>query len=116
MISLTYLTIYVDPETLNDCREWYTAHLALNVVWESEQFVMFQGDQGAQLGLHAGKPLSQADQVQIHFEVDDVDERYTALQEKGLDIVQSPRDTPWGYRVIVLKDPAGHTVELYHKL
>ncbi len=115
-ITFSYLSLYVNEGDISSCRKWYTNHLQLNVTWESDAFVMLQGEGGAQLGFHTGEPLHKPDQVQIHFKVDDVDAMCQKLEESGVDIVQHPVDTPWGYRVAVLIDPAGHCVELYHQL
>lgn len=115
-ITFSYLTLYVDEGDLTSCRRWYTDHLHLKVTWESDAFVMLQGEGGAQLGLHSGEPLQKPDHVQIHFKVADVDTMCLKLEESGIDIVRQPMDTPWGYRVAVLNDPAGHCVELYHQL
>lgn len=116
MTSLTYITLFLDKDDLVACRDWYTNNLDLKVVWESEDFLMLQGEKGAQLGLHTGHALDRPDQVQLHFTVENVDRTCSALEKKGVEILGSPRNTPWGYRVAVLQDPAGHTVELYHKL
>lgn len=115
-ITFSYLTLYVDKDDLSRCRTWYTTHLHLEVSWESDAFVLLQGEGGAQLGLHRGVPLHKPDQVQIHFKVDDVDTMCQELEDSGVDIVQHPVNSAWGYRVAVLNDPAGHCVELYQQL
>jgi len=115
-ISFSYLTLYVGKDDLSRCRTWYTDHLNLKVTWESDAFVMLRGKGGAQLGLHSGDPLHKPDQVQIHFKVDEVDAVCQQLENSGVEIVQPPVNTSWGYRVAVLHDPAGHCVELYHQL
>lgn len=116
MISFAYLTLFVTREQLRDCRGWYTSHLDLKVVWESDQFILLQGDQGAKLGLHEGQPLAESDKVQLHFKVRNVDERVKKLKKGGVEVLRSPQDTSWGYRAAVLRDPADHTIELYQEM
>ena len=43
----------------------------------------------------------------VIFRVDDVDEYYRELVEKGL-VTESPRDAPWGERFFYVNDPDGH--------
>ncbi|PKR84615.1 VOC family protein [Heyndrickxia camelliae] len=50
----------------------------------------------------------------LQFEVDDVDETYKNLVEKGVKFINLPHDqTAWGSRVSHLRDPDGNVIELY---
>jgi catechol 2,3-dioxygenase-like lactoylglutathione lyase family enzyme len=111
MPKFSYVTLFA--EDIAPLRAWYTEKIGLAPTWESEDFVMLTGDQGASLGIHQGTPLSHPERVQLHFEVPDVDAFYEQLQNQGISFRQAPQDTPWGYRVAVLADPAGHSVEIY---
>lgn len=97
-------------------RDWYVKHLGLTILMESPDFVLL-GSQGAHLGLHRGEPLSEPERINLHFEVVDVDIEvdieYERIKRRGLIFAQAPKTMPWGYRTAYLRDPAGHTVEIY---
>lgn len=116
MTKLGYVTLDVRGETLDDVRDWYVETLGLSVVWKSRDFCMLGGDGGARLGLHAATALERPEQVQLHFEVADVDAEYEDLAGQGVSFEQPPHNTAWGYRVATLRDSAGHIVELYTSL
>ena len=113
MTKLGYVTIQIEPDMLEEVRDWYVDTLGLSVVWRSRDFCMLGGQGGARLGLHAGTPLEWPERVQLHFEVTDVDAEYEDLAGQGVPFEQPPHNTAWGYRVAALQDVAGHTIELY---
>lgn len=51
----------------------------------------------------------------VHISVQDVDEFYTALVEKGLKPSSDPKDFPWGRREFVLRDPDGYKLVFFSK-
>ena len=59
---------------------------------------------GMMLGLD---PLPKAE-LQIYMTVANVDEEYKTLKEKGVQFVTEPKDTYWGSRTAVFKDPDGN--------
>src|SRR5579883_2774141 len=110
-ISLTYITLFVsEVETV---RDWYVRHLGLRAETDSGQFVRLVGTEGAMLGLHRGAPAQHPERIQIHFQVLDVDAFCRRLMADGVTFDREPSDAPWGLRVASLRDPAGHTVEIY---
>jgi catechol 2,3-dioxygenase-like lactoylglutathione lyase family enzyme len=44
--------------------------------------------------------------------VDDVDEMYADLRERGVNFVQPPKDAQWGARYAVFTDPDGNKLQL----
>ncbi|MBU0703743.1 MAG: VOC family protein [Chloroflexi bacterium] len=50
---------------------------------------------------------------ELAYEVDDVDERYRRVQEKGLPVRGELADKPWGHRSFSVTDPDGIKVILY---
>ena len=46
------------------------------------------------------------------FMVDDADEAFRKLTERGIEGVVAPEDRPWGQRTAYVRDPAGNLVEL----
>ena len=49
--------------------------------------------------------------VRLGFEVSSVDELLNGLSDFRHDVVSAPRNTPWGYRCVIV-DPDGHRIEL----
>lgn len=54
-----------------------------------------------------------ADQAQLFFECDDLDERVATLEAAGLQFEEQPTDMPYLWREARLRDPDGHDIRLY---
>jgi len=63
---------------------------------------------GVQFGLETGR------KQEIFLLVDNVDETYKNLKEKGVKFVTEPKDQPWGARTATLVDPDGNILTLEH--
>ena len=48
----------------------------------------------------------------ITVHVDDVDEWYATLRERGVELLSGPIDRPWGPRTASFRDPSGQTWEV----
>lgn len=114
-IRLDLVTLFVaDPAAVG---RWYAEHLGLAVLEQTERFVRLEPPHGgAHLAFHVGTPVSNPGQVQLHFDVADVDAEAERLRGEGVELVDGPEDKPWGWRVASVRDPAGHTVELVARL
>lgn len=109
--NLPYLTLWAinfDQE-----KNLYKEILGLPVDQENENFIMFD-TKGSKLALHRLKKASRLDRqtVELHLEVDDVDEVYSALQRKGVKFADKPANRPWGNRMASFHDPEGYAVEI----
>jgi catechol 2,3-dioxygenase-like lactoylglutathione lyase family enzyme len=51
--------------------------------------------------------------VLIEFAVEDVDGEYARLQGLQLELVQEPRDQPWGQRTFYVRDPDGNILNVH---
>jgi len=51
--------------------------------------------------------------VFTYVEVDNVDEYFKSLKEKGINITNEPRDWPWGKREFAVKDPDGYKLVFF---
>jgi catechol 2,3-dioxygenase-like lactoylglutathione lyase family enzyme len=51
----------------------------------------------------------------IYISVDDVDEFYEDVKEKGLEPASEPHDYPWGNREFMLRDPDGYKLVFFKK-
>ncbi len=57
--------------------------------------------------------------MKVEFAVDDVEAIYKRLRENDASydwVRHPPADMPWDTRIVVLRDPDGHLVELYQPL
>ncbi|MEK7531114.1 MAG: VOC family protein [Patescibacteria group bacterium] len=52
----------------------------------------------------------------INIEVENIDEYYKSLKDKGLTPSTQPRDWPWGHREFVIRDPDRYKLVIYQKL
>jgi len=105
---LTLWTVYFDQT-----KKLYKDTLGLPVAQENENFIMFD-TKGSRLAFHrlAKAPPLARSTVEIHLEVNDVDEVYTSLRSKGVKFEEPPTNRPWGTRMASLKDPEGYVVEI----
>ncbi len=86
--------------------------IRLNWFWidfiagEEEEKVEFQAEAKSE---HKGSG------TYLYISVDDVDEFYKGVIEKGLKPSSEPRDWPWGNREFVLRDPDGYKLVFFKK-
>lgn len=91
----------------------YKEILGLPVSEENDNFIMFD-TKGTRLAFHRLKKASRLDRqtVELHLEVDDVDEAHLALQRKGVKFADEPANRPWGNRMASFRDAEGYVVEI----
>lgn len=106
--ELDYITLYV--RSVKESRNFYTNSVGLQVVHESEHFVLLRAPSGSKLGLHTSRTAPSSG-INLHFRVSDVDEIFESLSSRGLSFESSPADQPWGLRSAACKDLDGNTVE-----
>ena len=68
----------------------------------------------ATFSVHAVDKIAAAPQTVIYFECSALNEQVAALQAKGIQFTQEPRDERWLWREARLLDPSGNTICLYH--
>ncbi len=68
---------------------------------------------GVELGLRSWGERENPRQGEpcIDFAVDNVDDVYHALREKGVEFADEPKDTAWGGRVASFSDPDGNSLQ-----
>jgi catechol 2,3-dioxygenase-like lactoylglutathione lyase family enzyme len=69
---------------------------------------------GVEIGVKTWGELDQARQGEpcIDLAVDDVDEMYKDLLEKGVAFLKEPEEAQWGAKIALLKDPDGNVLQL----
>ena len=115
------------------CFKFYTEKLGLEPTWGDEKgyyasfkvaegiegFAIFVSDFMAPAVGNADKsqPTDCREKSMISFEVENVDETYQTLLEKGVNFINQPTDMPdWGMRVVHLRDPEENLIELFTPL
>ncbi len=109
--KLSYLTLWA--VRFEETKRLYKEILGIPVAEENENFIMFETE-GSRLAFHRLKkaPPIERPTAELHLEVRDVDETFTALQLKGVKFEEKPVNRPWGIRMASLRDPEGYKIEL----
>jgi catechol 2,3-dioxygenase-like lactoylglutathione lyase family enzyme len=48
----------------------------------------------------------------VHFHTDDLDAAFEKLQAAGAEVVEEPKEQPWGTRDCAVRDPSGNLVRI----
>ncbi len=68
---------------------------------------------GVDIGLIPGTPAGEQEGAPcVDFLVQDVDQAYRTLRERGVRFLKEPHDTPWGGRIALFADPDGNVLQL----
>ena len=118
-MNLGFVVLYV--RDIEKVKAFYTDILGLTMVEavSSPTFVTLRSDGGSLLALQdkaaAVMPPAREDQpgnVELSFEVDDVDETWRRWKAQGATVVADPVDLPFG-RYFLAQDPEGHWLSAY---
>jgi uncharacterized glyoxalase superfamily protein PhnB len=109
--NLSYVTLWA--VNFDQEKNLYKEILGLPVDQENDNFIMFD-TKGSKLALHRLKRASRLDRqtIELHLEVDDVDEVYSSLQRRGVKFTHPPANRPWGNRMASFHDAEGYVVEI----
>ena len=83
------------------------------IVSSRNEYARFELPDGeATLSIHLQATVPQGGPI-IYFEVDDVDDTFARLRNKGIGFEVEPTDQPWLWREARLLDPAGNEICLF---
>jgi Uncharacterized protein conserved in bacteria len=109
-------------EKLEETKEFYTNVLGFGVSFENEFYLlMHTPNKSAELSFllpnhPSQKPVFQSPfngkGVYLTIEVEDVDEVYERIKNKGIAIAIEIRDEPWGDRHFAIVDPNGIGIDI----
>ena len=89
--------------------------MGFELVVDAPHYARFKSAVGhATFSVHAVDAAAQPSNTIVYFECSSLDEQVAALQAKGLQFAQEPRDKRWLWREAQLLDPAGNVICLYH--
>jgi glyoxylase I family protein len=104
-------------------RDFYLNVMRFALVEDQESWVKFQvgsgfltlRPRGQWRGWHDGDMAPGTVGVQVAFRVayDEVDQCHAELVERGVEVVDPPRDQAFGHRTLFFKDPDGNALEIY---
>lgn len=120
-------------KNFKECFKFYTEQLGLEPAWGDENdcyasFKVADGIEGFALfvsdfmapavgNTEKEQPSGYREKMMISFEVENVDETYQKLLEKGVVFINEPTDmSDWGMRVVHLRDPEENLIELFTPL
>lgn len=109
-------------EKLLETKKFYTEVLNFGVTFENEFYLLLHTpDKSAEISFlqpnHSSQePIFQSEfngkGVYLTIEVENVDEIYSQLKKRGIQIVIEIRDEPWGDRHFAIKDPNGIGIDI----
>ena len=84
------------------------------IVNSTNRYARFECPQGdSTFSLHKVDQLLIGEGVWIYFEVENLDEKFKELKNKGVDFLTEPTDQTWLWKEAKLLDPDGNTLILY---
>jgi len=101
---------------LGNAKEFYTGYFGFNIAFENAWYLHLVSESGVQVGFMLPNQPSQPEIFHKSFsgkgvifslEVDDVDDAYSQVQAKNLNIVLRLRSEDWGQRHFSVEDPNG---------
>lgn len=107
---------------LAESKAFYTAVLGFGITFENDFYLLLHTPNGQHEisflvpGHPSQRPIFQSafagKGVYLTLEVDDVDNVYQDIQNKGIPIVIELRDEPWGDRHFAIQDPNGIGIDI----
>lgn len=111
-MELSYIVLNVeDPERV---RAWYVEYLEMAIVSQDRNSFLLTGKHGgAALEIRRGKPLDHPERLTLAFHVDEVKTVFKRLSDRRVPFLSPPTRGERRRIVVQLRDPAGHTVEIF---
>ena len=107
---------------LEETKEFYLSNLDFGITFENEFYLLLHapGNQSEISFLLPDHPSQQplfqkmfaGEGMYLTIEVDNVDEVYSRIKDKGVAIEIDIRDEPWGDRHFAIKDPNGIGIDI----
>ena len=93
--------------------DFYENVLGLQKKYEFEDYAGFDCG-GVEIGLKTWgeREKPRKGEPTIDFLVDNLDESYRTLKEKGVNFTKEPEDTLWNARIAVFSDPDGNLLQM----
>ena len=105
--------ITLTVKDLKKAINFYQNILGLQKKYEFNDYAGFDCG-GVELGLKTWGELEKPRKGEpvINFLVDNVNEAHKILQNNGVKIIEGPKETLWGGRILLIADPDGNLLQL----
>lgn len=92
--------------------EFYESVLGLKKKYEFRDYAGFDCC-GIEIGLKTWGNLESPREGEpiLNFLVDDIEQAYQYLLQRGVKILEPPKETLWGSKVLLFQDPDGNTLQ-----
>ncbi len=92
--------------------DFYERVLGLQKKYEFQDYAGFDCG-GVGIGLKTWGEIEKPrkGEPRINFMVEDIGEAYEILKENSVEVIEGPKETPWGGRILVFLDPDGNTLQ-----
>ena len=88
--------------------------LGLKIIVKDEHYLRFEcPDGGSTFSVDLVDDVSEAEQVTVYFESDEIDAVHEGLRRAGIKFEHPPTDMPWLWREARLRDPDGHRLCIF---
>ena len=95
-------------------RTFYVDVLELDLLMDHGSYIRVGGPGGFHIGIEQGGPPDVGGRgIEINLRVDDVDQRYAELRERGVVFGAPPTAQPWGARHAWFTDPDGYRLSIF---
>ena len=89
--------------------------MGFELIVEARHYARFKSLKGdATFSLSACSASAVPSKTVLYFECAELDMQVRALQVKGMQFTQEPKDEPWLWREARMVDPSGNVICLYH--
>ena len=89
--------------------------MGFELIVEAQHYARFKSLKGeATFSLSVCDATAAPSRTVLYFECADLDMQVHALQAKGMQFTQEPKDEPWLWREARFVDPSGNEICLYH--
>ena len=90
--------------------------LGLNLIVKAfPKYARFECPDGnATFSIHQDEELPNSSNITVYFEVENLDEIVSILEQKDIEFTNGPEDKPWLWREANLTDPDGNSLILYY--
>jgi catechol 2,3-dioxygenase-like lactoylglutathione lyase family enzyme len=106
--------VTVGSTNLGESEAFYRT-LGLNLIVKNEHYLRFECPDGeSTFSVDLVDHVSEAEQVTVYFESDDIDRECELLGRASIEFEHPPTDSPWLWREARLRDPDGHRLCIFH--
>ncbi len=93
---------------------YYTERLGFEQQWEWDDPPSFAGVEKDEVEVFFSKVTGAIPEIWFCIVVDNIDDYYNSMKDKGADIRSLPETKPWGMREMIIRDPDGHMIRIGH--